>query len=185
MTVVDQLCNFPLHMLMQNQLSIMTFCSKLFTIDFNLHQSLGRISRHGQIDVAFLNFSRKLELWHFKQVICSGQSVPILSISTVNEMCVSVNDKPAPKNKRKKKSFFKQEGDSCLLFNPFSPADQTSYLCKQAVTSRLIWIYTDCHSGFDFRPTSLFAPVNMTESKEGWVYFNNSGLKGFIKNTIK
>ena len=53
----------------------------------------------------------------------------------------------------------------CQL-NPFSQADQNRYLCKQCSTSRLIWIYTVCHSVFGFTLNPPFASEDMPKLKD-------------------
>ena len=45
-------------------------------------------------------------------------------------------------------------------------------------TSHLIWIYTVCHSDFNFRLKPLFASVDMSKFKDGGVHIRNTGMKG-------
>ena len=47
-------------------------------------------------------------------------------------------------------------------------------------TSRLIRIYTVCHSKFDFRLKPLFASVDVSMFMDERVHFRNSGMKGLI-----
>ena len=63
----------------------------------------------------------------------------------------------------------------------FVPADQYRYFSKHRRSSRLIWTYTVCHSGFDFRLKPLFASTNMSIFKNGTAHFRNSGMKA-LKN---
>ena len=52
---------------------------------------------------------------------------------------------------------------------------------RRFLTSRLIWIYTVCHSVIDFRLKPLCASVDMSKLKDGRVHFRNSGMKRLIK----
>ena len=64
-----------------------------------------------------------------------------------------------------------------ILFNPVA---QIVYLCKQRRSriSRLIRIYTVCHSVFDFWMAAPFATMDVSKFKRRRVHFKNSGAKG-------
>ena len=70
---------------------------------------------------------------------------------------------------------------------PFRPCKsnqthmQTVYIqMRRLVTSRLIGIYTVCHSVFVFYLIPLFAAMDMSKFKDGRVIFRNLGMKGLI-----
>ena len=55
---------------------------------------------------------------------------------------------------------------------------------RRLITSHLIWIYTVCHSVFDFRMQPLFASVDMSKFKDVRVHSRNSGMKGLSYNDM-
>ena len=57
-------------------------------------------------------------------------------------------------------------------------------LDETAHMSRLIRIYTICHSVFDFRLKPLFASMDVTKFKDGKVHVRNSGVKELMKFSI-
>ena len=71
------------------------------------------------------------------------------------------------------KTYFLQKLKNKFRVNPFNPADQYRYLCKQ-IRFRL---YTVCHWIFDFTPSGT---IDVSKIKDRRDYFRNSGVTGLM-----